>query len=550
MEEFDYAQILPTEPPKGLIGWLYEQGKFENEYIIYRHEYEYNPITDTREKAVRCRCTACGGTFIQRRVEAYCGCHNAHPPAMFGFLNELTGETVYSNDDTSCPCCGTPVRAYHVNHISKYGDKVNDIFPLTVDNIDGNLVIFIWYVCRYIYKDREDKIITRPYEAYVFQKRKIIRLTGHSTGMFGNRYFHGGWAQRKQFKDTCGQHYRSMIYPFDAGILNGTDAENCKLDVYLTSAPETYPVAYMKLWTKHNNVENLIMSGMADFVNYKLEKSVPRYYDTAPRVSQIKGINWKENKPNLMLGLTKEELRYIKRNEFLPEQIDYYITVKNNGVRIEETEKIRQKISIESARMLTKHNANIVRAMRYIEKQKKKDAAAKDIISALYLADYWDMAEERGADLNDDKIRYPHKLRKAHDEEVRLRKIVENPALEAPFKKRYKELKKFCFEFEGLSIHPAESEREMILEGKILNHCVGGYTARYAKGETAIFFIRHIDDPEQPYFTLEFDVDKIMVRQNRGFKNCARTKEVIAFEKEWLKFVNEVIKKDKNRKAA
>ena len=549
MEEFDYASILPTEPPKGLIGWLYNNNAFNGDYIIYRHEYEYNPLTDMKEKAVRCRCTACEREFIQSRAEAYSCCQRTYSPVTFGFLNELTGETVYNGYTTVCPYCGTEVKVYHVSSISKTGTIINEKFPLTVDNIDGNLVIFIWHVCRKVYKDGLCRIDTHPYEAYVIQKRKIVRLTGYSVGMFGNCYFNSGWEQRKRFKDGCGEHYKERIYPFDASVLNGTVAENCKLDIYLNSENKTYPVAYMRLWTKHNNVENLVTSGMTDFINYKLYKSLQSYYES-PQISRIKGINWKENKPNLMIGLTKEEFRYIKKKKFLPEQVDYYIAAKVGGARLEDVEKLQKKISIQTVKSLVEYKVNILHVMRYIEKQKKKDAKAADIISISYLLDYWDMAKNRGADLSDDKIQYPHKLRKAHDEEIRLIKITQNPSLEEPFKKRYNKLKKFCFEFGNLSIHPAKSEREMILEGKILNHCVGSYVKRHAEGKTSIFFIRYISYPEEPYFTLELDLEKVRVIQNRGFKNCDRTEEVSIFEKEWLKFVNEIKKKKKNRKAA
>lgn len=56
----------------------------------------------------------------------------------------------------------------------------------------------------------------------------------------------------------------------------------------------------------------------------------------------------------------------------------------------------------------------------------------------------------------------------------------------------------------------------------------------HANGKTAIFFVRRVKESGNSYFTLELDEGKLTVRQNRGRRNCARTKEVEAFEAIWL----------------
>ena len=58
--------------------------------------------------------------------------------------------------------------------------------------------------------------------------------------------------------------------------------------------------------------------------------------------------------------------------------------------------------------------------------------------------------------------------------------------------------------------------------------------------------IRHTDNPEEPYFTLEFNEKGLSVRQNRGLRNCARTEEVERFEAAWLEHIKEIIKKEKS----
>lgn len=67
-----------------------------------------------------------------------------------------------------------------------------------------------------------------------------------------------------------------------------------------------------------------------------------------------------------------------------------------------------------------------------------------------------------------------------------------------------------------------------------LHHCVGTYAKDHANGKTAIFFIRRAKAPRKSFYTLELNEGKLVVRQNRGRRNCARTKEVEELEAVWL----------------
>jgi hypothetical protein len=70
---------------------------------------------------------------------------------------------------------------------------------------------------------------------------------------------------------------------------------------------------------------------------------------------------------------------------------------------------------------------------------------------------------------------------------------------------------------------------ELIDEGVVLKHCVGGYAKRYAEGQTNILVIRKIDDLDKPYYTMEIIDDRII--QTRGLSNRMPDEEVAAFVK-------------------
>ena len=53
--------------------------------------------------------------------------------------------------------------------------------------------------------------------------------------------------------------------------------------------------------------------------------------------------------------------------------------------------------------------------------------------------------------------------------------------------------------------------------------------------QTNIFFIRRSEEPDKPYFTLEYKNGAI--NQNRGYDNQDPPLEVVGFASEWLEYV-------------
>ena len=133
----------------------------------------------------------------------------------------------------------------------------------------------------------------------------------------------------------------------------------------------------------------------------------------------------------------------------------------------------------------------------------------------------------------------PKDLIAAHDKTQAEVKEKESRELSDNIAAQAKKHAGLCFTDEeaGLLIRPAASHRELIREGEQLHHCVAGYAKDFAAGRTLILFIRHIDKPDEPFFTLEWRGGK--VAQNRGLRNCARTPEVTKFEAAWLNYIRE-----------
>ena len=79
--------------------------------------------------------------------------------------------------------------------------------------------------------------------------------------------------------------------------------------------------------------------------------------------------------------------------------------------------------------------------------------------------------------------------------------------------------------------------QEIKNEGAALHHCVGTYVDRVAKGQTHIFFVRRVEEPDTPYFTMEYNNGRVI--QCRGNHNCGMPASVKAFVAAFEKLMKE-----------
>lgn len=541
MCDINMADLVPNEPPAGLFDWCREKSRVN--LLIYKASYYYEPLEDRNKKCVECKCTACGAVTMQE----YTKLNNR-----IGFIHSKTGEEIFGNKKTTCPECGKSVTAEHVSSFGSRNEPVIERYwPVTFHNVNGNVAVLQWCGERRVDRTGKDELNIYQYSGAVFSKTEKIRLTGFYSNCWNRQCFLGKWETRKTFTDRVeGVNMAEIYQPEEIpNVLKGTFAENSKMDMYIECAEATYPVTYLRLYQRYPNVENLIMNGLGGYVNQLIQSSTS-YIKNTPTLKNFKGLKLKKAKPNEILGISKEALRCIKQNEWDSSKIDLYVHTHTQGVTIQNIDRIVHKYG-SRIEPLIGTGADIPKTMRYIEKQNKNLEDAVTYYNRVqYIVDYWNMLRKNGHYTTDTDILYPQNLVKSHNDEQRILQIAATKELEKDFKKQYNKLKKYCFTCGGLSIHPAETEIEMIDEGRELHHCVATYAKRHASGQTAIFFIRHINEPDKPYFTLEFDFKNMCVRQNSGLRHCERTQEVQDFEEKWVEFVKNTAGAKKERKVA
>lgn len=162
--------------------------------------------------------------------------------------------------------------------------------------------------------------------------------------------------------------------------------------------------------------------------------------------------------------------------------------------------------------------------------------------------DYLREREDNGDDLSNTVYLKPRNLYETYARirlEAEQRKnekyITEMQQKYSNIKSRSKKIpKKYTFTHEGLIIRPALDAKEIVLEGRMLHHCVGSDNQHYLKdfneGKGWIMVIRDIKEPDTPYITVELKNDKIM--QWYGEHDTKPDKEIIEeFLKEYKKHI-------------
>lgn len=566
---------VPMKPPEGLLDYAksFLEGKHGLLYeAVWIPDWSLESVlTDKggrKKKFVRCRCSACGNESLESWAQI------GDPKIGYGFVDYEVDGLVGSGDTILCPECGAEVEVRKAATLGRNGWFVSaetSLASAAVVGMDRKLVLTMWNVQRRVYRDGSEKLSALACEAYVFGKTDCEKLTAWVTGyggIYGYRTFYRDyWVSAKTWSEDWGSEYH--IFGLTPELIAGSCLPNCKLDVYMNSCSglcERYPVAYLRLFQRHPNVENLLLSGLP-LVLYDLLQETAGSPDWKEKnrfgLPNLPEIDWDAARPSQMLRLTRDELRAGQEIGWGAYYWRLYLRARDHGEILKE-DTFREIFELGEDHLLDLvGKAPVARIVQYIRKQydvseydamlyedETGDPPDWDLPDGAMLRDYWDMCKKLDKDLNDGLVRWPRNLTNAHDkaavEYLELQDRAKAECLRKDFEKRAKVLERFSFEHESLMIIPARSPELLKREGKMQHHCVWSYAEGHAKGKTAIFFIRRTAAPSMPYYTLELDETKMTVRQNRGLRNCARTEEIAAFEALWLQWIRAGCKRTKD----
>lgn len=565
------ARLVSRKPPEGLASWPPVQDALEIHGLVYEavwiEDYGVEQLLDAwakprKIKAVEVRCSCCGEarTLPWTKTDNHRG--------GYGFLHPGNDEPIGSGEETLCPMCEVPVKVKKAAEIGRGWFLADETGAMSAAVVGKKkyLALTGWTVQRRIYRNAREELKIIPAEAYVFSPVGCAQLMGWRKSYSGTcGYFvsYGSdWRKPKDWSEHWGA--ADGIFGLTPALVARSCLPHCKLDVYLSSfqaARRKFPVAWLRLYQTHPNVENLLLSGLPMVLDDLLAEQCGG--DTWTRNSRrgvpvLDGIDWKEVRPDRMLGLDKDELRLGRSQCWGAFLWRLFLGAKKHGERLTAED-------MENAWCLGDENAvelpgrgPVGKILRYLLKQIDRagpgaedeygDPIAEYFIDVAMLLDYWTGCQELGRSLDDPQVRWPRNLLEAHDTVMELwcqrEQWQQEQTLAALFRVRQRQLARYIFEADGLKIVPAYSQRELQKEADELHHCVWTYAESHAKGNTAIFFIRRTVEPQKPYYTLELDEKTLTVRQNRGLRNCGKTVEIQAFEDLWIAWVRAGAQRD------
>ena len=146
---------------------------------------------------------------------------------------------------------------------------------------------------------------------------------------------------------------------------------------------------------------------------------------------------------------------------------------------------------------------------------KCRAAEAQLQATATTYLDYLIMRNNQGYDMTNSVYLYPRDLMMSHAQMVAEsnqkkadERLDEVKVRFANIRSSYRCLRnKYFYEDDRYLIRPARSAEEIVQEGRLLHHCVGGdtYLERHNNGKSYILMLRFKGYPEVPYITVEIN---------------------------------------------
>lgn len=349
----------------------------------------------------------------------------------------------------------------------------------------------------------------------------------------------------KDFWDDCNLYGMANI-PISAGLIMSETYEEMKGTIFQYSALQEYaknvrevnPIDYLECYNRTPQIEILVKLGMTDIV----EKLVKCYY----------GIVADENarRPDQFLGIRKERVQQLIKKKGDTHLLEVMQMEKRQGKNWTDTQ-------IEHLAETGLSGAQVAMATRYMTLQKLLNriekyagceygtgcysASERIRHTAITYADYLSMRVNAGYDLSNSVYQQPRDLEAAHNKLVmesnkaKMDRHLEEVAECYPeIRKSYKKLRnKYYYEDDRYIIRPARSAEEIVMEGRLLHHCVGGnaYLEKHNTGQTYILMLRFREEPDVPYITVEIDAKNPTILQWYGDKDRKPDRENM---RKWL----------------
>lgn len=313
-------------------------------------------------------------------------------------------------------------------------------------------------------------------------------------------------------------------------------------------SPDVKFLAYSALYP---NVERLLKLGLGDFVCSLIDgRPLKRL------------INWDAPTVQAMFKMRRDEFQNFQKEYYGFADFEIYKILRSikSDIQYSAAKEIYELYHYEAVKRIAKavkvRKLNLTRTLHYLEKKTKeekglqKEPERKDYeTTAIWWTDYLDFAESLKYDLSRGDVLYPKRLKEAHDNASDAVTVQKDKLAFEKYRERYEKLKKKYEWSDGTyQIIIPKGINDIVEEGKVLSHCVGGYAERHVNGKTTILFMRLASEPEKRLVTIEVKGDTIC--QNYGYKDRRVTEKEKEFIEKWIAWVRAGSRRPKKKKTA
>lgn len=517
---------LPEDPPEGLLSWarLHDPDMGE-EYMIFLGERvrEQPTMSDLFENiaygkkvwATRCKCTACQEDFVTQKVkgsDSFLMVEGEDGNLYTCFYEAEPGTTIEigEGDRMTCPVCDEECRVISAKSLK--GGRLRQTKISTLQNVDGYTAVIYYLVqkrvdangCWYDIEPDRAAVITE-YGGLVFYSHRI-------TTYFGNNEWAGRWelaGSRTNPEDlvyhdwgsTLNRKRGCIVYNENLPNMDGTTGEKTGLLSWFRTGC-AYPLDYFRLWKNHKNLEHIVNAGGCRLIEYSILHS-------SCQVADLMGyVDFSKAKPSQMLGISKKTMgelqskKRLTRDWLLP-----WNSYRRMGGKMQEQEFfiLMEQVGLTpmstAMELMKTYGDDPKKIFSYLKKQGELRAVG-------LLRDARRFALQLGNDedgLTQEEL-WPRHLRETHDrldEQLRIRRNqIKANHYQQGFDDVLETYSGLQWNDGVLAVILPKCNEDLVREGKVLRHCVGGYGEEHSQGESIIFFVRHYRRPERSYYTL------------------------------------------------
>ena len=510
---------IDLKPAKGIEEWARKQFT-HNHFVYYKRKGAF----------AECHCAECGERYILRTVP---------PQDPFSAAALADIEKPEREKGTKCRKCGAtavymPAKAtasrYSFNRIC-YGQNIDD----------EHFVFRIFYAAQ---KTNQDHVTLYGCQ----EEERIFLEKGQKPSRFD--YNAGGWHRR-----GTGECWGYLVHP-----KTFKEIKKCGMLKYVPEEPyitqhfrnDNWVIDYYIAAARYPDFEMIVKMGLSHYANC-LVQGYP--VNPNPRGKHIED----------RLRINKNRIKDLVAHHGEKQYLQLYQVERRAKAHWTDAElKIIDELRAATYCMEWEKVATVLkytsptRMKNYMVKQKMwmteergdyREWNRRTDLRREYF-DYIRMRQNAGYDMTSDIILFPADFRRRRDEMIlqaeKERMDKRKKEVNAKFPRIAERYKKLCDKYSaaagGLIIRPAKSAAEIVEEGRLLHHCVGGddYLTKHNNGRSYILFLREIDKKDVPYITIEIRGEYIV--QWYGAFDKKPNEEMIDA---WLDTYTEELKKRK-----